>query len=655
MIHKNKKKRKTFFILPNLILFLFSFHSNTLRGEEFVAVSIQKLEEKVKSSSINQGEIYLSEIKGVLIGDSDIFLIGKKGDSQGISISDIALAFRVVFNEYLPPGLIPKSGLSPDSETTNLIYFGGVKNTPIGNCMAECLKMIHLIGSGKKEIPIQGFWHYGNLPIEKFKLYPHINQYIISSDKKLMLMRTPGVSLKPIESEWKNVDPGIKETAQEWAKQFEERYKEVGKLYPEFTQLQNFFNLYMAYTWAKENIKNTNKWKNFFKEYRILPVSTPISLRMNEKSIAGGISCQLNEKYNKYEPQLDDLGKIIVNKAKSTPESLCHYFQFLHTDLIDDDKQLKEAITELQEIGLYGRSIILYLKTERTKPYLKILCGNLCYSRPTKTARNLKWLIRQTLQGEGDFQSRWRDFYQTEFQPIVTSSFLNLGDRQIKLKPLLIFISDTLSSEWMLLRRVNVLKENFVVFFIPQKGNMISSLKPFLHQVRNLPIFNKSNFAVVLQTSNNDMRPVREDLEKLRILIGNNRVLINPRKEQFLELLYTREVEILLMQLHIRDEKIIFDDGSLSPKDLFNFKKLVNLKYVMLLSQGRSLGREISKALQTKGVGLVSILPRKSLSEGIKNLCAYLQICNSNSLPPYYIPTILGKSYEEALGWVNTP
>ena len=626
-----------------------------LYAEEYVGLSLSNLQESLKSCNIDgHTELPMGTVIGIIIDESDMILLGQEGGFQGITVDDIILAMRGAFTAYQALGLTTISGLSPDTSITSLIYAGGVENTSVGSYMADCIRRLHLLGTGKAKVLLEGFWPYGKLPKVKLWFYPQPSQYLVSSNKRLMLFKGNGVVLRPKEMKWKEVDPRVRE----WVEQIGERYDEMGKIYPELIQLRNFFNLYKVFLWAKENMRSAENWQYLLEDYHPTSTYTPSFFRFNaEQSIAGGIFCQIGEITLLNKPRLDDLEEKIMDAQKSAPGALFWYFQLPLADLIEEDKDLRKTIVELKEVGLYGQSVFLYLKIKEKTPSLRILHDDLFYRRPTQIARSLKWLIKQAIQGEGDFQTGWRKFCQNELLPLVTKRSLTVGDRQLILKPVLVLISDDVSSKWILLEKIKVLKENFIIFLVPHKGKvgLWTSTEVFLNKVKVLPEIKRGNLAVVIQISHVQLKKCQKQIEELKKVMGNGKVLVNPTKKQFELLLSDREIEVALMQLTSTNEEIMFDDEALSYKDILKFKKLSHLKYIMLIPQGTGWGETLLKALQTKGVGLISILPKKPLcKEEFVSLVSFLQTDETEDLRVFHLPTLLG-SDGGYVGWESIP
>ncbi len=656
-----------------LVIFILSaslFH--TIVAEGYVAMSLEQLQSNLKACKINpESSIPLTAIIGVSIGNSgDIILLGlgpgqdkSWSEIKMIRIENVVLAMRAIFTGYQPPGVITIGPLSLNTSITSLVYSGGIENTRVGAYMANCIKQLHLLGINRSHIRPEGFWPYGDLPKERFWLCPKKGKYYVSTDNKVMFLSENGVVLCLKNKTLDDVDPRIKD----WADQVSERYDELATLCPEFFQLKNFFNLCRVFEWAKGRI-DKEKWSYLLEEYRPVSRLTPNFFDFAlDDTIAGGISCKV-DKIIQRESRLDNLEKEIFESAGASKNSLYRCFQSSLLDEVFDTKRtFRRVVSRLKAVGLYSRSVFLILENRPTK--LTILHNDLFYREDNMSAKTLKWLIEETVQGKEDTNKGWEEFYQKHLSSLVgEDSDITIGKMQFRLKPLLIFVADWATPEWIRLQRVKALNQNFLLFIIPA-GNSekpLTSIMAFLDKVEKVPVITRKNFGLAIHIPNEEIGKWVEEIGALKREAGEDRVLINPQKADLERLLRKRDIKIIFLDLNSTKEEIKFGNEELSYRDILKFKSLFHIRYLvagLFNPQKIGWGEIVLKAMQAKEVGIVSVSPGViSTQEALRRLGVLIQILKDDRSifqKAFYIPDVVEQrgtaTASKIISWEKIP
>ncbi|RLC76926.1 MAG: hypothetical protein DRI61_12435 [Chloroflexi bacterium] len=622
-------------------------------AQDYKAISLLKI---VSNSRIFKS-CSLGEIKGVFIADSDLILIGENDPSSPLTLDEIVLAARAGLGKSENPGVVTTQ-ISEDSTLSFFVYLGNIGQTPVGAYMARCLRRLYLLGCGAVRVPLKGFWSYGNLPPVKLWVSPNPGRCLVSSTQKLMVLQGAGVAFNSKVVGWESVNPRIRE----WAAQLTERYDELAKCFPEFAEVRRFFRLYEVFLWARKNMKNDKGIRMLNQLLQGYTMASecyvPRSFRLiGKRNIAGGITCQIENLRIQGEPLLDELEDKITLALNSDPELGAWPLHFPTGQLAGSTRERTEIIAKLNSLGLYGCCTFLYLSTKGEAPKLRVFHDNVTYLRPTDTARKLVWLVKRTLKKQGNFQSYWTEFYRKELMPLVDERHFGDSKEKIMARPILVLVGDEISSEWILLQRVRVLGENFAFFLLPDKAKGFwPSIQDFLHKVDTLVKLNQENFAIVVQTCNKELNGQVYRLRKVRKILGDSNVLVDPSKKQFLNLLYNRKIRIALMQVKVTDEEIKLNGKQLSWRDILRGGKLAHLRYIILVPQGTGWGKKVLRAMQTKGAGLVSILPKRPLGdEELTRLASLVRINDGTNPIVLWLPSALATGFQGHLGWGSVP
>ena len=620
----------------------------------YIALSLRQLQNSlIQGKDVTLILSQFTDVVGTLLADGeDLILIGNyKKNSEPIGLETLTIAMRAAFLGYQPPGVISIGGLSPEASISTLVYAGSIENSVVGDFFAKCLKLLHALGNNEVKIELEGYWPYDNLPKVKLWIFPAKSGYFVSPDEKMMILANREVMIQPKETEVDALEPQLGE----WIDQIIKRYDHLSGLFPELDQLKKFINLYKIFYWAKNHVGDSEKWKFLLKDYQLPLRYTPSSLKFNSKhSIAGGISCGIKAITSHPEQELNTVKQIILTAREPEFDALYWKFQSPSVYLKSEDWELRQLIEDSKISGLFGRSIFISLKTKSKNPTLSVWHNDIFYRRPSKTVHQLNRLIRQTLKGSGDYQTSWKKFYQNELALFANKSNSDQQHYDQSSKPLLILGSDDIADAWIILNKVDIIRDNFLLFLVPlqDKDDWKSAYTRFMDKARAFSAISGRDFAIALEIPDSQLNQYRSVIRELESILPGGNVLINPSIKDFERFVSDNKAPIKLLNLSLSNKEIQLKDGRLSYKDILKFKKMHHIKAIISISQGTGWGHHVYKVMQTKGAGVVSILPFGTISR--KELNEFgLFLKNTESRPRSNILLSSGftKLFGESLGW----
>ncbi len=660
-----------------------------------IALSLSRLQEALRKSEIKpETPLPITSIKGIIFEDSeDVILLGIEESGDGvvnIVPDDIVLAMRSMMISDQPPGMSidPKlaqdgSGMEPEQD---VVYFGGLVNTRAGLFAFNCDYWMKQLAAGDIGIPVKNFSRYydllkhdsislNNSKGNRFWFYPKESQFTISPDYSIMtLHENNGIevlteeqrdlfenkSFKSLYSSNK-IDP----LAKDFTNQLTSRYVELSSVYPDLAKLKNFFSLCEIFKWAEKRGIQLESWKYLLYEYNHVQVHTPSKVNTVEVLLRsfgtsaiflkGGVQAEFRLPSKPIIDNFDQLETIKQAVYTSKPISKNTFWEYFIEEKayasspIGDIRlnDLKEASIKLEN----GFITDLYIDDENFTSLNVIDSNKNVKELSSEVAKELQYLLKNTSNAEAKLGvillKRWDKFYHNYMSSFVKPTYRKILGKNILIKPHWIIKSNEVSYKYANLERVPVLNDNLTLSI-----DFRNSAKNLVSKINSIPKLTTDNIVFTIRLPVVDKLQELEwvnEIEKLKMIVGDQNVLFNPTKKEFVDMMNNKNKDIIMFELTHTGEGVLLKNGELyKSNDIMNGGDLSHIKYLMGGGSCKLPRLEDGKFIESllkKGLGIINASYREvSIDTALERLRLFINILKNiekYDLNPCHLPDII--------------
>lgn len=605
-------------------------------ANELVVISLMALQSEVEAGS-SPADLPIRRLTAFLVAEEgDLMLVGRRSPLSGLSVDDIALTLRAVLNSSQPQGVRAIPDFAPGTGRLRLVYAGDAKDTTVGAVLSEGLAELMSVSRGIGVLP-PGFWSYPPAGGVKLRVFPAQGRCDRLPNPNIIIAEEPRITIDPEH----DADDGVAQDVDDWIRLILEEYHALGETRPDLVRLGNILALYRALSLAETRLRYSD-WGYFLSRYRAAEKRTRRWLEVGPAQavfsaiafeIPKDMPCEIDKSLSGSK-SVDE----ILRGRNTSAYPIVSAQKYPELAAVEDPR-LSSVEDEIKTLGFLGRSVFANLRLSVFPPRLQILWNRRISTRATAHAREAKGLVLQAVSANGPGAS-WATFYAENIEAFLAS--------RREGHPLIGLISDKVTADWVGLDAKGGLTEQGLLFpTLDARDEPVEAALRVLRKLAAIPRMNDANISIVVGATPSGELPWFEKLERT---LGKERVLLAPSSSELLEFLQEPHRHVILFEGQFRRGEVVVRDGAVRYDAILALRRLDHVRFLAFGAfgyvQNRRWDRDVIRALQAKGVGVVSITRSKAPSASTR-IDTLLRLFQNGEFPPvraFLLPVVLAPS-----------